>query len=95
MIKCTKKSGTISITANYNNGHHHIPIGLMMEKNLSIIVGQSNTQKYWHMCLDKIRSINIDPTFVISNNIKINCLSEYYKQLNDEENGTLKCFIKI
>jgi threonine dehydrogenase-like Zn-dependent dehydrogenase len=47
------------------------------------------------MCLDKVRSADIDPTFVISNHIKINHLPEFYQQLGDEENETLKCFIKI
>jgi threonine dehydrogenase-like Zn-dependent dehydrogenase len=46
IITCTQKCGTISSIGDYNNIINHIHIGLMMEKNLCIIVGQSHTQKY-------------------------------------------------
>jgi threonine dehydrogenase-like Zn-dependent dehydrogenase len=66
-----------------------------MEKHLSIIVGQSHTQKHWKMCLNKVRSTDLDPTFVVSDHIKMNELSQYYEKLSDEKSGTLKCFIRI
>jgi hypothetical protein len=47
------------------------------------------------MCLNKIRSNKVDPRFVVTNNIKINELSEHYQQLSVEETGTLICFIRI
>ncbi|CAF2955038.1 unnamed protein product [Rotaria sp. Silwood2] len=33
MITCTRKSGTITMTGNYNNAVSHISIGQMMGKN--------------------------------------------------------------
>jgi threonine dehydrogenase-like Zn-dependent dehydrogenase len=42
MITCIKKSGTISITGDYDNAVNNTPIGRMMEKNFNIIVGQSH-----------------------------------------------------
>ncbi|CAF3055761.1 unnamed protein product, partial [Rotaria sp. Silwood2] len=93
IIACTRKCGTISIIGDYNNVINHIPIRLIMEKNLRIIGGQSHTQKYWPTCLHKVLSGEIDPTFIITHSFNINHLSNYYEQLIDEE--TLKCFIQV
>ncbi|UJR21596.1 hypothetical protein I4U23_024678 [Adineta vaga] len=72
MITCTRKAGTISIIGVYNNSVNHFPIGPMMEKHLTITGGQSYTQKHWRFCLEKIRSGEMDPNFVISHNLTLN-----------------------
>ncbi len=90
IMTCTKKGGTISIIAHHNGFNY-----ISMEKHTSIIIGQSDTQKHQTMCLNKIRSNKVDPRFVVTNNIKINELSEHYQQLSVEETGTLICFIRI
>ena len=94
MIRCTRKAGTVSIIGVYNNTVNHFPIGPMMEKHLSIVGGQSYTQKHWKMCLDKIRSGEFDPTFVISHNLTLSQVPDYYKQFDQKEGGALKCFVR-
>jgi threonine dehydrogenase-like Zn-dependent dehydrogenase len=94
MITCTRKAGTISIIGVYNNTVNHFPIGPMMEKHLTITGGQSFTQKHWKFCLDKIRSGEFDPTFVISHYLTLSQVPDFYKQFDDKEAGALKCFVR-
>jgi threonine dehydrogenase-like Zn-dependent dehydrogenase len=60
IITCTQKCGTISITGDCSNIVNHIPINHMMEKILRTIVGQSHTQKYWKMSLQKVESEEVN-----------------------------------
>jgi threonine dehydrogenase-like Zn-dependent dehydrogenase len=92
MITCTRKAGTISIIGVYNNTVNHFPIGPMMEKHLTVTGGQSYTQKHWKFCLDKIRSGEMDPSFVVSHNLTLSQVPDYYKQFDEKEGGALKCF---
>lgn len=94
MITCTRKAGTISIIGVYNFTVNHFPIGPMMEKHLTITGGQSFTQKHWKFCLDKIRSGEFDPTFVISHNLTLSQLPHYYQQFDQKIDGALKCFVR-
>jgi threonine dehydrogenase-like Zn-dependent dehydrogenase len=45
------------------------------------------------MCLRKVLSGKIDPTFIVTHSFNINDLSNYYERLTGEE--TLKCFIQV
>jgi threonine dehydrogenase-like Zn-dependent dehydrogenase len=65
-----------------------------MEKHLTITGGQSFTQKHWKFCLDKIRSGEFDPTFVISHYLTLSQVPDFYKQFDDKEVGALKCFVR-
>ena len=94
MIMCTRKVGTISLIGVYNNTVNHFPIGPMMEKHLTVTGGQSFTQKHWKMCLVKVRSGEMDPTFVVSHHLKLSQAPDYYKLFDNKENGALKCFLR-
>ncbi|CAF1205384.1 unnamed protein product [Rotaria sordida] len=94
MILCTRKAGTISIIGVYNNTVNHFPIGPMMEKHLTVTGGQAYPQKHWKMCLEKIRSGEMDPTFVVSDHIKLSQAPDFYKKFDDKAHGALKCFIR-
>jgi threonine dehydrogenase-like Zn-dependent dehydrogenase len=94
IIICTRKAGTISIIGVYNNTVNHFPMGPIMEKHLTITGGQSFTQRHWKFCLDKIRSGEFDPTFVISHYLTLSQVPDFYKQFDDKEVGALKCFVR-
>ncbi|CAF1214971.1 unnamed protein product [Adineta ricciae] len=72
-------AGTIAIIGVYNNVVNHFPIGLMMEKHLTVVGGQFYAQKHWETCLDQIRSGEFDPTFVISHRLTLSQVPDYYK----------------
>jgi len=94
LITCTRKCGTVSIIGAYLGTSNQFPIGALMEKSLHVTGGQSFTQKYWKMCLEKIKSGEIDPTFVVSHKAKLSDTPELYKRFYNRENGVIKLFLR-
>lgn len=94
MIYCTRKGGTVSIIGVYNNTVNHFPIGAMMEKHLTMVGGQSYTQKHWKMCLEKMQQGLFDPTFIISHRLTLKDVPQFYEQFEQKQNGALKCFVR-
>jgi threonine dehydrogenase-like Zn-dependent dehydrogenase len=93
MITAVRKCGTVSIIGVYSGTCNHFPIGTMMEKSLIVKGGQSPTQKYWKMALEKIQSGELDPTFIISHKAKLSDGPELYKKFYDKD-GVIKVFLR-
>jgi len=93
MITAVRKCGTISIIGVYSGTCNHFPIGAMMEKDLIVKGGQSPTQKYWKMALEKIESGELDPTFIISHKAQLSDGPELYKRFY-EKDGVIKVFLR-
>ena len=106
MITCTRKFGYMSIIGVYVGTTNHFPIGAMMEKALHVAGksssctvlrfsgGQSFTQKYWKMCLEKIRSGEFNPLIVVSHKGKLSDAPELYKKFYKREDGVIKVFLR-
>jgi len=94
MIYCVKKTGTVTIIGVYSGFTNHFPIGALMEKGLTVNGGQSPTQKYWKMALEKIRSGEMDPTFIISHMGHLSNGPELYKRFSDKDDGVIKVFLR-
>jgi len=94
MIYATRKCGTVSIIGVYAGFTNHFPIGAMMEKGLTVKGGQSPTQKYWKMCLEKIRSGEFDPLFVVTHRAKLSDGPQLYQKFYDKADGCIKVFLR-
>jgi len=94
MIYCVRKFGIVTIIGVYSGFTNHFPIGALMEKDLVVNGGQSPTQKYWKMALEKIRSGELDPTFIITHRDTLAAGPELYKKFNAKEDGIIKVFLR-
>jgi len=94
MIYCVKKFGTVSIIGAYSGLTNHFPIGALMEKGQTMNGGQCPTQRYWPVCLEKLRSGEMDPTFVVSHKGTLLNAPELYKEFFKKENGVMKVFLR-
>ena len=94
MIYATRKFGHITIIGVYSGFTNHFPIGAMMEKDLIVNGGQSPTQKYWKMCLEKIQSGELDPSFIVTHKGKLTDAPELYSLFNDRKDGVVKVFLR-
>jgi len=92
-IYCVRKFGHVSIIGVYSGYCNHFPIGAMMEKDLTVRGGQSPTQKYWKFALEKIRSGELDPTFIITTKGKLSDGPELYEKFHNHE-GVIKVFLR-
>jgi len=94
IITSVRKFGVVSIIGVYSGTTNHFPIGAMMEKGLTMRGGQSPTQKYWKMCLDKIKSGELDPTFILSHKANLEAGPQLYEQFYNHTNGVIKVFLR-
>jgi threonine dehydrogenase-like Zn-dependent dehydrogenase len=93
-ITATRKFGRVSIIGVYSGFCNHFPIGAFMEKGQTMRGGQSPTQKYWQMCLSKIESKELDPTFIISHKLKLENIEDVYKRFYERDDGMIKVFLR-
>ncbi len=93
-IICCRKGGTLSIPGVYIGMGDKIPIGAMMNKGLTVKGGQTHVPKYHHQLLKKIEANEIDPSFVITDRIKLEEGPAAYPRFRDKKDGCIKVVIK-
>jgi len=93
MIYCTRKCGKIGILGVYIGKTNHFPIGVLMEKGQMLQGSQSPTQKYWKMFLEKIKTGELDPSFIVTHRGKLSDGPEFYKKFFKKEEGLIKAFM--
>lgn len=60
-VQALAKAGTLSIIGVYPPKHQFFPLGMAMNKNLTINMGNCNHRKYIPMLVDMVESGSIDP----------------------------------
>ncbi|MDQ1523948.1 MAG: hypothetical protein QOE47_1872 [Pyrinomonadaceae bacterium] len=93
-IMCCRKGGTVSIPGAYVGVMDKLPIGSMMNKGLTIKTGQTHVQHYNKQLLKKIEAGDIDPSFVITHQVKLDDAPAAYKTFRDKEDGCIKVVLK-
>jgi len=93
MFFCTRKFGNVSILGVYIGYANHFPVGMMMEKGLKVQGSQSPTQKYWKMNMEKVRSGEFDPSFVVTTQGKLSDAPELYKKFSNKDE-VVKVFLR-
>jgi threonine dehydrogenase-like Zn-dependent dehydrogenase len=93
-IMCCRKAGTISVPGVYVGFPDKIPFGAFMNKGLTMKTGQTHTQKYMKLLLEKIQAREIDPSFVITHKLKLEDGPAAYKTFRDKQDGCIKVVLK-
>lgn len=94
-IQACKKGGTVSIPGVYGGLLDKVPFGAAFGKGLTLKMGQTHTQKYMPLLLEKILADQLDPSFVITDRIKIDEAPDYYRKFNDEKDECIKVVINM
>lgn len=90
MIHCCRKGGTLSIPGVYVGPVNMIPFDAAMNKSLTFKMGQTHVQRYMKPLLQSIESGRIDPSFIITHNMKLDEAPQAYKKFRDKEDGCIK-----
>ena len=93
-IMCCRKGGTLSIPGVYIGFGDKIPIGAAMNKGLTIKQGQTHTQKYMPILLEKIEDGEIDPSFVITHRVPLDEAPAAYELFQKKEDGCIKVVLQ-
>ena len=70
-IQACRSGGTVSVVGVYSGFIDHFPMGTVMNRGLTIRSGQAPVQRYMPMLLDRVRSGEIDPSFIITHRLSL------------------------
>jgi len=91
VIKATRKGGNIALIGDFFFSTNHFPIGMLMEKAITLRGGQLYAEKYFPYLLDLVVKGEYDPSFVITHKDDFEKIPENYEAFfNHKTPGGLK-----
>ncbi|HZX18073.1 MAG TPA: zinc-dependent alcohol dehydrogenase [Pseudomonas sp.] len=84
------KAGTLGIIGVYPQQAEHFPIGMAMNKNLTINMGNCNHRRYIPRLIEMIQAGRIDPSKILTQVKPMNDAIEAFKAFDRRESGWIK-----
>jgi threonine dehydrogenase-like Zn-dependent dehydrogenase len=94
IIYVCRPAGIVSIPGVYAGLADKIPLGIAMNKGLTIRTGQTHVNRWTDELLDLIESGKIDPSFVITHTEPLSNGPEMYKTFRDKRDSCVKVVLK-
>lgn len=94
IIHSVRKGGTVSIIGVYGGVADKFPTGIMMNKGLTLKMGQTNVQRYMQPLMDKILNGEIDPSFVITHILPLEEAPHAYDIFQEKKEQCIKVVLK-
>ncbi len=89
-VRSLAKAGTLSIIGVYPPDFRQFPIGMAMNRNLTLKMGNCNHSKYIPKLVDMTRTGLIDPAEILSQATPISDVLEAYEAFDRREEGWIK-----
>lgn len=89
-VQSLAKAGTLSIIGVYPPTARTFPIGLAMNKNLTLRMGNCNHRKYVGMLIDKIATGEVDPLAILTQVEPLTSAVEAYRAFDTRQPRWLK-----
>ena len=93
-VECVAKAGTIGIIGVYPPSATSYPIGMAMNKNLTIRMGNCNHRAYVPRLVEMVRTGLVDPTSVLTKVQDLTGVIEAYEHFDRREQGWTKTELK-
>ena len=93
ILSC-RSGGTISVAGVYGGFIDKFPMGAIVNRALTIRSGQTHVHRYMRPLLERIRSGQIDPSFVITHRMRLEQAPEAYDLFNSKEDNCLKVVLR-
>jgi threonine dehydrogenase-like Zn-dependent dehydrogenase len=90
MLYVCRPAGTLSIPGVYGGLIDKFPIGMLMQKGLTVRTGQTSVNRWTDDLLQRIGDGQIDPSFVITHRVGLEDGPDMYKTFRDKEDGCIK-----
>src|SRR5687768_16994904 len=94
MAYVCRGAGTLSVPGVYGGIIDKFPIGMIMNKGLTIRTGQTHVNRWSEDLLRRIQEGQIDPSFVITHSVGLEQGPEMYKIFRDKHDGCVKVVMK-
>lgn len=89
-VQALAKAGTLSIIGVYPPTHRFFPLGMAMNKNLTINMGNCNHRKYIPILVDLVRQGVVNPTEILTQVEPLTSAIEAYKAFDTRQPGWIK-----
>jgi threonine dehydrogenase-like Zn-dependent dehydrogenase len=93
-ILACRKGGTVSVPGVYGGFDDKIPLGALMNKGLTLKIGQTHVQHYMRPLLERIQNGEIDPSFVITHRMRLEDAPEGYEIFLNKSDDCVKVVLK-
>jgi threonine dehydrogenase-like Zn-dependent dehydrogenase len=90
MMYVCRPAGTLSVPGVYGGLIDKIPFGAVMNKGLTLRTGQTHVNRWTDDLLHRIEEGEIDPSFVITHQCKLEDGPAMYKTFRDKQDGCIK-----
>lgn len=94
MIYVCRPAGVLSIAGVYGGLIDKFPVGMVMNKGLTIRTGQTHVNRWTDDLLRRIEEGQIDPGFVITHTVGLDQGPDMYKTFRDKQDGCVKVVLK-
>ena len=95
MAYVCRPAGTLSVPGVYGGLIDKFPIGMIMQKGLTLRTGQTHVNRWTDDLLRRIEEGQIDPSFVVTHRTGLDGGPEMYKKFRDKEDGCIKVVMSL
>ena len=92
-IHAVRKDGTVSIVGGYGPPANLVPIGVAMNKGLTLRMGQASVKRYMPHLLEHVRGGRLDPRGLITHRLPLEHAPRAYDLFDRKEDGCVKCVL--
>jgi len=92
-IHAARRGGRVSIVGVYGPPANFFPVGVAMNKNLTLRLGQCNVRRYMPHLLEFIREGTIDAKGIISHRFPLESAPEAYEIFRNKQDECIKCVL--
>jgi threonine dehydrogenase-like Zn-dependent dehydrogenase len=93
-VQALAKAGTLSIIGVFPLTHKFFPIGMAMNKNLTIKMGNCNHRRYIPKLIDLVQSGMVTPTQILTQMEPMTSVIDAYKAFDQRKPGWVKVELK-
>jgi threonine dehydrogenase-like Zn-dependent dehydrogenase len=94
MAYVCRPAGTLSVPGVYGGLIDKFPMGMVMNKGLTIRTAQTHVRRWTDDLLRRIEEGQIDPSFVITHKVPLDQGPEMYKTFRDKQDGCIKVVLQ-
>ncbi len=94
MAYVCRGGGVLSVPGVYGGLVDKFPMGLVMNKALTIRTGQTHVNRWSGDLLRRIEAGQIDPSFVITHTVPLAAGPDMYRTFRDKQDGCIKVVLK-
>jgi threonine dehydrogenase-like Zn-dependent dehydrogenase len=93
-IKACRNGGTVSVIGAYGGFIDKFPIGSFMNRSLTLKTGQAHVQRYMRPLLQRVLDGEIDPSFIITHEMKLADAPKGYDMFKNKEDNCEKVVLR-